>query len=186
MFYYFAFGSNLLKQRIQLMNPSAEFIGVGLLVNYALTFCGVSHSWGGSPATIVRKESHCVYGAIWRLADSDLSSLDAQESVPVLYSPVFVSVCLEADGELKYLTCRSYATVSHQVGRPSPHYLDIILRGAIQCNLPGTYIDQLRNIEHNAVFDNYTLYTRVLSLLDPSDRGNFQVKELMEYGLSEA
>ncbi|OON16465.1 AIG2-like family protein [Opisthorchis viverrini] len=186
MFYYFAFGSNLLKQRIQLKNPSAEFIGVGRLVDYALTFCGVSHTWGGSPATIVRKESHCVYGAIWRLADSDLPSLDAQESVPVLYTPLFVSVCLEADGELKHLTCRSYATVSHQVGRPSPHYLDIILRGAIQCNLPGTYIEQLRNIEHTAVFDNCTLYTEVLSLLDPRDRGSFQVKELMEYGFSKA
>ena len=30
-FLYFAYGSNLLKQRLQLENPSAEFVAVGEL-----------------------------------------------------------------------------------------------------------------------------------------------------------
>lgn len=41
-FYYFAYGSNLLTERIRLMNPSAEFVSVGKVSDFALSFAGSS------------------------------------------------------------------------------------------------------------------------------------------------
>nr|CAH8869286.1 unnamed protein product [Trichobilharzia regenti] len=84
MFYYFAFGSNLLKERIQLSNKSAEYVGVGVVNDYILSFGGYSNNC-------------CVYGTVWKMCMSDMRTLDLQESAPVLYRPVEVSVKIACD-----------------------------------------------------------------------------------------
>lgn len=52
-FYYFAYGSNLLSERIRLSNPSATKVGIGMLSNHLFGFAGPSSStWKGCSATI--------------------------------------------------------------------------------------------------------------------------------------
>lgn len=96
-FYYFAFGSNLLKERLSLANKSCYYIGVGALRNYALDFVGYSGKWHGMTATVIPSNSDNVWGTIWELDCADLGFLDEQESVPTIYYPIETYVFLDND-----------------------------------------------------------------------------------------
>ncbi|XP_072941416.1 gamma-glutamylcyclotransferase-like [Epargyreus clarus] len=157
-FLYFAYGSNLLKRRIHINNPSAEFIGIGKLDDHQLDFIKYSDHWRGSSATIVPTKDFHVWGAIWRLHNNDMPALDRQEGVDTnWYFPKNVNI-FTADGEK--VECRTYQqTVNPEVRkpaeqipperRPSITYLNCILQGAIECNLPKEYINELKKIPHN-------------------------------------
>ncbi|XP_055012982.1 gamma-glutamylcyclotransferase a isoform X2 [Boleophthalmus pectinirostris] len=100
-FSYFAFGSNMLKQRLQFKNPSATFYSTGRLKDYELKFgywrVGVTSAWKGAAATIEYCPGAEVWGVIWTMSNSNLSSLDNQEGVQRgIYSPLEV-VCLGAE-----------------------------------------------------------------------------------------
>ncbi|KAL0962056.1 hypothetical protein UPYG_G00335150 [Umbra pygmaea] len=68
-FLYFDFGSNLLKERLQLANPSARFHCTGQLKDYTLNFGlwgeHIDNSWHGGVATIEPKEGEEVWGVVW-------------------------------------------------------------------------------------------------------------------------
>ncbi|CAH8869429.1 unnamed protein product [Trichobilharzia szidati] len=174
MFYYFAFGSNLLKERIQLSNKSAEYVGVGVVNDYILSFGGYSNNWFGATATIKPSPSSCVYGTVWKMCMSDMRTLDLQESAPVLYTPVEISVKLASDTS-SAINCRTYMLNASEPGDPSPYYLDIIVRGAVQSRLPQTYIDWLKSIKHNGYSGSCSLYMNVLKNVPDSERHNYYV-----------
>ncbi len=52
-FLYFAYGSNLLKERIRINNTSAVFKTVGRLDGYHLDFDRKTTMWHGCAATII-------------------------------------------------------------------------------------------------------------------------------------
>ncbi|CAF99374.1 unnamed protein product, partial [Tetraodon nigroviridis] len=100
-FMYFAFGSNLLKERLAMANPSATFYTTGRLKDYELKFGlwaeQAEHLWHGGVATIQFHPGAEVWGVIWTLSNENLASLDNQEGVDRgLYSPLEV-VCLGAE-----------------------------------------------------------------------------------------
>ncbi|XP_063242880.1 gamma-glutamylcyclotransferase-like isoform X3 [Bacillus rossius redtenbacheri] len=158
-FLYFAYGSNLLAQRLHINNPSAVRVAAAKLENYRLDFGTVpSRSWGGTPATIVPDDSEHCWGAVWEIDLADLPSLDRQEGVGEgLYFPRNVTVT-SLDGE-RYL-CRTYqltetppALGRNQTrpleSRPSYIYWQVIIQGARESGLPQEYIQKLNNIQHN-------------------------------------
>ncbi|XP_067001326.1 gamma-glutamylcyclotransferase isoform X2 [Anabrus simplex] len=157
-FLYFAYGSNLLAQRIHINNPSAVRRTIGKLEGYRLDFNHWSHRWKGCAATIVPEEGKHTWGAIWEIDDSNLEDLDRQEGVhEEVYFPLEV-VVQTPDGES--LKCRSYqlhktppALKDNEVlpdeRRPSQIYLEVILRGAQESGLPTSYIKYLEQIPHN-------------------------------------
>merc|ERR1739838_1180366 len=61
-FLYFGYGSNLLKERIHVRNPSATFVTTGRLMNHTLRFghhspnFDGSNSWHGGVATIEQND----------------------------------------------------------------------------------------------------------------------------------
>ncbi|XP_049641273.1 gamma-glutamylcyclotransferase isoform X2 [Suncus etruscus] len=79
-FLYFAYGSNLLRQRIHLRNPSAQFCCVARLQDYKLDFGNAqgktSETWHGGIATIFESPGDEVWGVVWKMNKSNLSSLD--------------------------------------------------------------------------------------------------------------
>ncbi|XP_045194683.2 gamma-glutamylcyclotransferase-like [Mercenaria mercenaria] len=140
-FLYFAYGSNLLQQRLHMENPSARFVAVGELKGHKLAFSciGMNPSeilWRGGAASIREDPNNSVWGCVWRLGNEHLQTLDRQELV---YDSKDVTVT-SIDG--REYTCRTYqlpACYFEDEGpnnRPSPMYLDIIIKGAIQNNLP--------------------------------------------------
>ncbi|XP_042222221.1 gamma-glutamylcyclotransferase-like [Homarus americanus] len=75
-FLYFAYGSNLLKERIHINNPSAKMIDIGKLWGYRLDFNYFSQRWQGSAATIVEDPGNHLYGVLWEIGNEDMAKLD--------------------------------------------------------------------------------------------------------------
>uniref|UniRef100_A0A673IPJ6 Gamma-glutamylcyclotransferase b n=1 Tax=Sinocyclocheilus rhinocerous TaxID=307959 RepID=A0A673IPJ6_9TELE len=125
-FLYFAYGSNLLKERLQLKNPSATVYCVAKLKDYKLVFGNhkglASQRWRGGVTTIEHSPGDEVWGVVWRMNMSDLESLDRQENVKMgTYSPVEVNVSASRQD----LSCRTYIMNSCVYAPPSPQYLQV-------------------------------------------------------------
>uniref|UniRef100_A0A6Q2WUU9 Uncharacterized protein n=1 Tax=Esox lucius TaxID=8010 RepID=A0A6Q2WUU9_ESOLU len=142
-FLYFAYGSNLLKERLQIKNPSAYKLVFGNYKGLA------SERWHGGVATIENSPDDEVWGVVWRMNVSDLESLDSQENVRLgAYRPVEVKVKTMG----KELNCRTYImnnlTVKYLLflsfGCPK-----VIVMGAEQNGLPKDYQEKLKAIETN-------------------------------------
>ncbi|KAK6617515.1 hypothetical protein RUM44_005103 [Polyplax serrata] len=157
-FFYFAYGSNLLAERILLLNPTAVRRGIGKLDDYRLDFNRFSERWGGCSATIAPQPGKHVWGAIWEIDRSQMPNLDDQEGVrDNIYVPLQVNVTTP---ESKVLECRvykmpeeieSYETPEQlpENRRPSRVYLETILQGSVQSKLPDDYFKFLRKFPHN-------------------------------------
>merc|ERR1712083_609786 len=85
-FLYFAFGSNLLRERLHISNPSAVFKAIARLPAHRLEFNYFSRRWQGAAATIVEADNEEVWGVLWELSIEHLTTLDAQEGVPTVYN----------------------------------------------------------------------------------------------------
>ncbi|XP_076233684.1 gamma-glutamylcyclotransferase isoform X2 [Calliopsis andreniformis] len=165
-FLYFAYGSNMLKKRIHINNPTAVRKDIGLLKNYRLDFITPSKRWGGCSATIVPTENYNVWGIVWELHECNLPTLDRQEGVEdKLYFPLMVDIETPTG---KILNCRVYQQYSCPnehvklcllpiQRRPSPLYLETILNGAKENHLPSTYIEFLKTIQHNGYSGEYDI-----------------------------
>uniref|UniRef100_A0A8C6S305 Gamma-glutamylcyclotransferase a n=1 Tax=Neogobius melanostomus TaxID=47308 RepID=A0A8C6S305_9GOBI len=149
-FLYFAFGSNLLKQRLQFENPSASLYITGRLKDYELKFGfwanNVKSRWHGAVATIEYCPGAEVWGVIWTMSNQHLSTLDEQEGVSRgMYSPLEVSVETEHGPVL----CRTYKMNNFRPGLPSPQYKKVVCLGAEENGLPAEYLKKLNDIETN-------------------------------------
>ncbi|KAJ8723249.1 hypothetical protein PYW08_003161 [Mythimna loreyi] len=157
-FHYFAYGSNLLKKRIHINNPSAVFLGVGRLDNYKLDFVQYYDLWGGAVATIVPSENRHVWGAVWKMKIENLLTLDKQEGVA---TKQYFAKEVDISGiEAKKIKCRTYQhcvvppflkslTYLPDDRRPSITYKQCIINGAMECRIPDDYVDMLKNIPNN-------------------------------------
>nr|XP_057902679.1 gamma-glutamylcyclotransferase a [Doryrhamphus excisus] len=152
-FAYFAFGSNLLKERLQLANPSATFFSTAQLKDYKLDFglwgANVGNNWHGGVATIRESPGSEVWGVVWTLNNDNLGSLDEQEGVgDGQYSPLEVLV----ESSHGPIMCRTYQMNNFHACLPSPQYKHVVCRGAEQNGLPVEYRSRLQAVEAN----NYT------------------------------
>ena len=80
-FLYFAYGSNLLTDRIRINNPSARVRSIALLRNHKLDFNNLSKKWGGAVATIIPHKEELVWGVLWELDMEHQATLDKQELI---------------------------------------------------------------------------------------------------------
>ncbi|XP_034455150.1 gamma-glutamylcyclotransferase a [Hippoglossus hippoglossus] len=149
-FMYFAFGSNLLRQRLQLSNPSAMFCSTARLKDYKLSFGlweeHVDNNWHGGVATIEFCPGDEVWGVIWALSDENLRSLDNQEGVSEgMYSPLNVTV----ETDRGQIFCRTYQMNNFHACPPSPQYKEVVCLGAKQNGLPEEYRKSLEWIQTN-------------------------------------
>ncbi|XP_054847767.1 gamma-glutamylcyclotransferase [Eublepharis macularius] len=162
-FLYFAYGSNLLLERITLRNPSASFHAIANLQDYKLAFGSPqgrpSLTWHGSTATILQSPGDEVWGIVWRMNSNDLGSLDKQEGVEGgLYVPIEVNVNTQGG---KILRCRSYQMNDYVCDLPSPHYKKVICMGAKQNGLPTDYQKKLETIETNNYMGNVPVFDEI-------------------------
>lgn len=162
-FYYFAYGSNLCRQRLALSSPSLKKIAIGQLDRYALAFAHESKRWNGGVATVHESDNadDCVWGLIWEIDLKEKSALDDQEGVAQqVYRPLEVVIRM-LNGE--HIKCRTYQLTDvggvHQYADPSPQYHQLILEGAMENDFPEDYINMLKNVKTN----NNTETTEIMS-----------------------
>ncbi|XP_077631510.1 gamma-glutamylcyclotransferase isoform X2 [Crocuta crocuta] len=106
-----------------------------------------SETWHGGIATIFQSPGDEVWGVVWKMNKSNLSSLDEQEGVKSgTYVPIEVNVYTQ---EGKGITCRSYQMRNYESAPPSPQYKKVICLGAKENGLPLEYQKKLNAIEPN-------------------------------------
>uniref|UniRef100_A0A1I8BEN3 gamma-glutamylcyclotransferase n=1 Tax=Meloidogyne hapla TaxID=6305 RepID=A0A1I8BEN3_MELHA len=160
-FFYFSYGSNLLKERIHV--SEAVFISIGVLNNFELSFFDDSKRWKGALASIEPKEGSRVFGCIWRVPYSLLDALDIQETgyhrlmskkiqghLNFYFQNISVQV-LSYSSMHRTFNCLTYqySNTNRVVAAPSPHYKEVIIAGAVEHKLPNEYIERLLVIPTN-------------------------------------
>ncbi|XP_023019379.2 gamma-glutamylcyclotransferase [Leptinotarsa decemlineata] len=153
---YFAYGSNLSTARMHVWNPNAIRCGIGKLNDYVVDFLVYSKIWKGCAGTIVPKKGSHVWGVIWELKDEDLKNLDWQEGVHVnIYEPITVTVETPEGKLVECLTyqqvrCESEDTLEYMPElKPSPAYLNTMVRGAVESKIPLDYINFIKDTPTN-------------------------------------
>ncbi|KAJ3609403.1 hypothetical protein NHX12_023926 [Muraenolepis orangiensis] len=141
---------NLLKERLQLENPSATFRCTGQLKDYVLKFGlwaeHATNRWHGGAASIEVCPGEEVWGVVWCMSDQDTTSLDNQEGVNRgIYSPLEVNV----ETNEGVLRCRTYQMTGFHASPPSPQYKQVVCMGAKQHSLPVEYMKKLEAVETN-------------------------------------
>ena len=77
-FLYFGYGSNMLRERLLMQNPSAVFRSSARLDNYKVEFDYASQTWQGASATITPSAGDHVWGVVWSIDEADKENLDMQ------------------------------------------------------------------------------------------------------------
>jgi gamma-glutamyl AIG2-like cyclotransferase len=155
-FYYFAYGSNMLTERIKARCPSAEFAGVAYVCGYELHFSKRSKD-GSGKATIVENKGHSerLYGALFQIDKSDdLPKLDDAEGNDYERIDDFIVVKTDGDKEIEVTTYFAKSGATNEHLKPYSWYKQLVLWGAIQAELPDSYISQLVAIEAISDLDN--------------------------------
>ena len=151
---YFSFASNMSSWRIKINAPSAVFYKTACLEGYELQFRNASRSqpfdgeWRGGKANVLTKNGSSVWGAVWSVSRDEIAAMHRQE--PGYNSEEVNIVC--ADDET--IHCHIYVHPNNppfdpSVDRPSPQYLQCIIDGARECDLPESYIAELEKVQHN-------------------------------------
>lgn len=128
---YFAYGSNINLDQMELRCPDACVVGPVALENYELLFRR------GGFATIAPKEGGKVHGLLWSLSPECERSLDRYEGYPRFYDKKMVTV---RDGLGRSLSVMAYIMDERfrEPMLPSTSYYNGILEGYQQNRLPVT------------------------------------------------
>ena len=141
----FAYGSNMLWQRIRERVPSAVPLGPARLAGYQLHWHKVGKDSSGKcdirPAA---DPGMLVHGVLYRFHRSDKHLLDIAEGLGFGYDEIEVRV-ETAHGTLVALAYA--ATHIEPTLRPYDWYQALVVAGAIEHGLPTDYVAALRRIE---------------------------------------
>ena len=130
---YFAYGSNMLVQRLQQRVCSAVDQGSAWLDDYAW-FCNKFGMDGTAKANLIRKPAARVFGVMYMINPSDWPLLDQIEGG---YQRFEVDVCCAGK------THKAWTYISTLLTEKAAKstYLDYILQGAEEHRLPQEYIE---------------------------------------------
>ena len=126
---YFAYGSNMIAERMRRHCPHARAKGIAFLPGYGFRIVRSGY------ASLARAAAATAYGILWEISASDEQRLDTYEEIAVgLYRRAYLPVETLASGErriaLVYLAC------DQALGRPRTGYLEPILVAAAAHGLP--------------------------------------------------
>jgi hypothetical protein len=141
---YFAYGSNMLSERLKARCPSARACGTACADGYTLSFTKKS-SDGSGKATLYTEAGRQAFGVVFELDEDDLKNLDKAEGVGNGYDRIGgYWVRVQASGEqMKTVTYLASPEYIDQSLKPYDWYLSLVLAGARQHGLPSEYIEAL-------------------------------------------
>lgn len=145
--HYFAFGSNLKKERQRCVQST--FLCIGQLKDHRLAFIEKGHGiWNGAVATVLPSPGDCVWGAVWKVTQEDVEALHKQENVAEgIYKPIGVDIHT-SDSTVHCLTYVRLPLDGIEA-LPSLAYMKVIISGARELDLPQEYVSKLESIRHN-------------------------------------
>lgn len=123
--FYFAYGSNLLIDKLRLKVPSAEPIHRGFVLDYDLDFVGTSQDNSGR-LTLIPAQGKKVPGVIYTINSAERSLLDVDQGQKG-YTPF--DVIVKSNGH-DYKAFAYLIDQKSQPSRPYSWYLDQVIAGA--------------------------------------------------------
>lgn len=142
---YFAYGSNMLSQRLRARVASAQPAGVGRLHGHQLRWH--MHGSDGSAKCDALHTGHqpdCLWGVLYTIDPREKRHLDRAEGLGVAYAQALVRI-VTADAEVEAFTYRALRIRDGQ--RPFHWYRQFVLRGAREHGLPAEYLERLAAVE---------------------------------------
>src|SRR5699024_9809906 len=103
---YFAYGSNMLRERLDARCPNVRLLGNAMLDDHRLTFDQFSHVDDSGKGGIVPAPGEQVPGVLWTLPPGDLPALDLAESAGRGYERAGVTVTRAGGGAMEAITYR--------------------------------------------------------------------------------
>lgn len=134
---YFAYGSNLNPTQMGSRCPGATAFGIGVMADWDFR---IGHR---GVATITPRLGGHVWGGLWKVTPDHLEALDEFEGVG---SGLYEREIVEVRVEDKYVEAVAYIEPFAFDGEPRIGYLDRILTGAQWFELPGSYINTLKEV----------------------------------------
>jgi gamma-glutamylcyclotransferase (GGCT)/AIG2-like uncharacterized protein YtfP len=141
---YFAYGSNLHREKMKFRCPDSVPVSNAVLEGYRLTFRG--NYLGGGVADILPCEGDCIQGALYKISYSDLAHLDKYEVYPTLYKRYEVDVVNEHGETIKAFVYRMNPEFA--AAPPSEEYFQTIIQGFHDWN-----IDTEKLLKTRALFE---------------------------------
>lgn len=146
-FAYFAYGSNMLTQRLTARCPSAEPVGSAKARGYGVSYC--LHSTDDSAkAGLCYDEHAATWGVLYSVARDEQGILDGFEGAPVLYRREMIEV-LPSDGGDPVQAVTYLPQPAHIIadGRPFAWYRALCVGGARQHHLPIEAVKRLMEVD---------------------------------------
>ena len=148
-FSYFAYGSNMLLERLQQRCPSAQCEGIAIAHGYEIEFSKISKDTSGKATLKNSNDNEAgAYGVLFTLQGDDLTKLDRAEGLGFGYDRINdFSVRRLVDDEL--IKAKTYLAPPAYLDNgllPFDWYLNLVVAGAKQNGLPSDYVRDLRAI----------------------------------------
>lgn len=150
-FLYFAYGSNMLTQRLAANKrcPSARPVGVAYADGYALEFSKRSNKDGSGKGSLIKASGERAYGVLFEIEDGELAALDREEGNGYGYRRED-GFAVRRAGTHEEVATRTYiATVRDTTLRPFDWYLALIVAGARQNAVPPDEIERLLAVSYD-------------------------------------
>lgn len=151
-FIYFAYGSNMLTERLRERCPSAEPIGIAMVNGYEVCFQKESKKDGSGKATLVRSSSplNKSRGVLFQINKSELGRLDRAEGAEGknrgYYRDNWFPVASIEGGNILTVTYIAIAEKLKEGLTPYDWYLALVVAGIKQHHLPKEYSECLQRI----------------------------------------
>jgi gamma-glutamylcyclotransferase (GGCT)/AIG2-like uncharacterized protein YtfP len=143
--WYFAYGSNLSKQRMQMRIGETSIARIGTLAGYQLAFRKFTDS-NNTYATIIPNPGTVVHGVAYLCDEIAIQKLDRFEGVAEgCYRREMIDIMAETGESIRCYVYVGAATLDGD-SRPSIEYLNWILTGAQEHGLPLDYIQWIKSI----------------------------------------
>ncbi len=143
-FTYFAYGSNMLLERLQKRCKTASFLGVAVAHGYTLAFSKKSKD-GSGKATIAKttNDDIALYGALYKIDLNDRPQLDRHEGFGYYRNDNFVVRRVDNNEKIVVTTyIANHQSIDNNI-IPYHWYKKLILAGAKQGELPASFIANL-------------------------------------------
>jgi hypothetical protein len=144
---YFAYGSNLLKERQVARAPSSLVRALGYIEGYKIRYNKRSVD-GSGKCNLVKTEDDKdrVYGVVYDFLAADKPELDKHEGLGRGYNAEEIRVITD-NGEIRAYTYVADESAVDNSLKPYSWYKDIVVEGAKRHSLPSEYITHLECIE---------------------------------------
>lgn len=148
VFLYFAYGSNMLNERLQKRCPSAKPLGLNILSGYTINFTKLSKKDNSGKATILKTENSTdvVYGVLFEISLDESTKLDRAEGLGYGYEKVSATF-VHNNSEVSASTYIATPDAIDDTLKPYDWYLDLVLAGSEQHSLPKKYVESILRVD---------------------------------------